>query len=190
MAWTGNIWNTVLSTISLNTLRPHTPNNWWQAESTISIKFLMILSGQQSWWTPTLATGWETRVLTTASSSRECTGLDYACKQVQLHMRSWLDHTPRWWSVVKYPNMKSTHGGFDVLAGGDEKQIINFACPNENQPRPVGKGVNLTAESGHTPRWNHGIQHTIMQTLKSHTLLILVTVPCFRPPDLILDDCD
>ena len=26
-------------------------------------------------------------------------------------------------------NIKSTHGGFDVRAGGDEKQKINFAWP-------------------------------------------------------------
>ena len=27
-------------------------------------------------------------------------------------------------------NIKGTHGGFDVRAGGDEKQKINFAWPN------------------------------------------------------------
>ncbi len=32
-------------------------------------------------------------------------------------------------SVVKYLNIKSTHEGFDVRAGGDEKQIINLAWP-------------------------------------------------------------
>ena len=32
-------------------------------------------------------------------------------------------------SSSQNPNIKSTHGGFDVRAGGDEKQKINFAWP-------------------------------------------------------------
>ena len=32
-------------------------------------------------------------------------------------------------SSSRNPNIKSTHRGFDVRAGGDEKQNINFAWP-------------------------------------------------------------
>ena len=32
-------------------------------------------------------------------------------------------------SSSQYLNIKSRHWGFDVRAGGDEKQNFNFACP-------------------------------------------------------------
>jgi hypothetical protein len=34
---------------------------------------------------------------------------------------------PRSQMMIKYPNVKSTHRGFDLRAGGDEKQLINLA---------------------------------------------------------------
>ena len=34
-------------------------------------------------------------------------------------------------------NIKGTHGGVDVRAGGDEKQKINFAWPNSNITTPL-----------------------------------------------------
>ena len=46
-------------------------------------------------------------------------------------------------SSSHYLNIKGRHGGFDVRADGDEKQIINFAWPKQLSSASVEAAINF-----------------------------------------------
>ena len=48
-------------------------------------------------------------------------------------------------------NIKNTHGGFDVRAGGDEKQKINFAWPYMKLIDSESEYVNIDYLWSHYP---------------------------------------